>query len=64
MDNRRRSAAVLAGSGAAIIPAALLMASHGNLSDTSAGLLIGFVAGCQIAALIVFGRGQTRCARG
>jgi hypothetical protein len=62
MDNRRRAAA-LVGSGAAIIPAALLMTRHGNISDTSAGLIVGLVIGCQIAALILFRR-MTTCPRG
>jgi hypothetical protein len=62
MDNRRRAAA-LAASAAAIIPAALLMARNGNISDTSAGLIIGFITGCQIAVLVVFRR-ATSCPRG
>jgi hypothetical protein len=62
MDNRRR-AAVLCGSAVAIIPAALLMTRHGNISDTSAGLIVGFVIGCQIALLVVFRR-ATSCPRG
>jgi peptidoglycan/LPS O-acetylase OafA/YrhL len=64
MDNRRRSAVVLAAAGAAMIPAVLLMAAGGNLSDTSAGIIIGFIAGCQIAALVFLRRRAASCARG